>query len=89
MINNWGNYTQSTVYKEYRLPIFVSYHTPVGIIRENSKIMLVSERKYSSTTQRQINRYCKENGLTKITTSHENFNKHLDDIGCSKFRGRA
>lgn len=87
MKNNWGNYTQSEVNYEASLPVLVSYATPVGI--ENDATLTVSERNYSRTTSAQINRYARENGLTKKVIKHADFLKELDKIGYSIFRGHA
>lgn len=87
MKNNWGNYTNSHVNYDSTLPVLVSYGTPVGI--ETYDTLTVSERGYSRTTSAQINRYARENGLTKKIVKHADFLKELDDINYPRARGRA
>jgi hypothetical protein len=55
--------------------VFVSYYTPIALIIKNK--IITSDKKYSSTTSRQKNRFIKEYALKVNTISHENFLKLL------------
>lgn len=62
--NNWGNYTQSHVIDTPNAKVFVSYYTPIAIVKDD--YILVVDQKFSSTTSRQTTRFIRDNGSLNI-----------------------
>jgi hypothetical protein len=84
--NNWGNYTQSSVIDTPNAKVFVSYYTPIAIVKDD--YVLVVDQKFSSTTSKQTTRFLRDYGSLNIAyIKPDEFKKALNFVGYSYSTG--
>ena len=78
--NNWGNYTQSEIVNTPYAKVFVSYYTPIAIVKDD--FVLVIDQKFSRTTSKQTTRFIRENGSLNIAyLTPTDFKNALRNVG--------
>jgi hypothetical protein len=79
--NNWGNYTQSQVITDPKYTAFVSYATPVIIIKDGEALEV--NVKFSRTTSKQITTFKQRGGkwLDTKLIDRKTFLKIAQDLG--------